>query len=460
MEKLTLTEIVDALGTTSPVEAEITEISTDTRNLPEGCLFLALRGTHFDGHAFAKRAVESGAAAVVTEYEIEDCPCLVVDNTRLALLRIAAYYRSKFSPILVGVTGSVGKTTSKEMIALVLSAKYNTLKTQGNLNNEIGLPKTLLELDSHHEAAVIEMGMSNFGEIHRLSCTTQPTIGVITNIGFSHIENLKSQEGILKAKLEILDGMADDAPLVVSADDPFLAPLKNELLPRPVYTYGIENEDADVRAVDIESGDSSISFTVIDKGKETCRVTLPCVGLHNVLDALGAYCTGRLADIEPEKIAEALGKYKTVGFRQNIEQHGTYTLIVDCYNASPDSMKAALHVLREMKSSGRKAAVLGDMLELGDLSRKLHEIVGDMSLVSGADQIFCYGKNAKYIAKTAAKGGASVFHTEDKTELCSAIRAYLRPGDLILFKASRGMHLEDCIKEIFRQEDEQDAVLD
>lgn len=460
MEKLTLTEIVDALGTTLPVEAEITEISTDTRNLPEGCLFLALRGTHFDGHAFAKRAVESGAAAVVTEYEIEDCPCLVVDNTRLALLRIAAYYRSKFSPILVGVTGSVGKTTSKEMIALVLSAKYNTLKTQGNLNNEIGLPKTLLELDSHHEAAVIEMGMSNFGEIHRLSCTTQPTIGVITNIGFSHIENLKSQEGILKAKLEILDGMADDAPLVVSADDPFLAPLKNELLPRPVYTYGIENEDADVRAVDIESDDSSISFTVIDKGKETCRVTLPCVGLHNVLDALGAYCTGRLADIEPEKIAEALGKYKTVGFRQNIEQHGTYTLIVDCYNASPDSMKAALHVLREMKSSGRKAAVLGDMLELGDLSRKLHEIVGDMSLVSGADQIFCYGKNAKYIAKTAAKGGASVFHTEDKTELCSAIRAYLRPGDLILFKASRGMHLEDCIKEIFRQEDEQDAVLD
>lgn len=460
MEKLTLTEIVDALGTTSPVEAEITEISTDTRNLPEGCLFLALRGTHFDGHAFAKRAVESGAAAVVTEYEIEDCPCLVVDNTRLALLRIAAYYRSKFSPILVGVTGSVGKTTSKEMIALVLSAKYNTLKTQGNLNNEIGLPKTLLELDSHHEAAVIEMGMSNFGEIHRLSCTTQPTIGVITNIGFSHIENLKSQEGILKAKLEILDGMADDAPLVVSADDPFLAPLKNELQPRPVYTYGIENENADVRAVDIESGDSSISFTVIDKGEETCHVTLPCVGLHNVLDALGAYCTGRLADIEPEKIAEALGKYKTVGFRQNIEQHGTYTLIVDCYNASPDSMKAALHVLREMKSSGRKAAVLGDMLELGDLSRKLHEIVGDMSLVSGADQIFCYGKNAKYIAKTAAKGGASVFHTEDKTELCSAIRAYLRPGDLILFKASRGMHLEDCIKEIFRQEDEQDAVLD
>lgn len=459
MEKLNLTEIAAALGTTAPIEAEITEICTDTRNLPEGCLFLALKGTHFDGHTFAKRAVESGAAAVVTEYDIEGCPCLVVADTRRALLQIAAYYRSKFSPVLVGVTGSVGKTTSKEMIALVLSSAYNTLKTQGNLNNEIGLPKTLLELDSKHEAAVIEMGMSDFGEIHRLSCTTQPTIGVITNIGFSHIENLKSQEGILQAKLEILDGMAEDAPLVVSGDDPFLAPLK-EKLSRPVYTYGIENENADVRAADIVSEDGSISFTVIDKGEETCRVTLPCVGLHNVLDALGAYCAGRLADIEPQKIAEALGNYKTVGFRQNIEQHGTYTLIVDCYNASPDSMKAALHVLKEMKSSGRKAAVLGDMLELGDLSRKLHEIVGAMTPASGADQIFCYGKQAKYIAKAASEGGASVFHTEDKTELCSAIRAYLRPGDLILFKASRGMHLEDCIKEIFRQEDEQNAVLD
>ena len=184
------------------------------------------------------------------------------------------------------------------------------------------------------------------------------------------------------------------------------------------------------------------------------------MGEHNVLNALAAYCVGILADIKPEQIAAALATYKTVGFRQNIEQHGSYTVIADCYNASPDSMRAALQVLREMKSSGRKAAVLGDMLELGDLSRKLHEIVGDMTLVSGADQIFCYGAEAQYIAKTASAGGASVFHTEDKTELCSAIRAYLRPGDLLLFKASRGMHLEDCIKEIFREEDEQHAVLD
>ncbi len=458
MEMLRLSEIAAAVGASAPLEAEITEVCTDTRNMPEGCLFLALKGAHFDGHSFAKRAVENGAVAVVVEYEIEDCPCIVVPSTGMALLQIAAYYRKKFSPVLVGVTGSVGKTTTKEMIALVLSAAYETLKTQGNLNNEIGLPKTLMELNSKHEAAVIEMGMSNFGEIHRLSCTTQPTIGVITNIGFSHIENLKSQEGILQAKMEILDGMEEDAPLVVNGDDPMLWPLK-EQLNRPVYTYGIDNEQADVRAINIQAEDNRTSFTVLDHGKESCQVTLPCVGLHNVLDSLAAYCVGILANVQPLQIAEALGKYKSVGFRQNIEQHGPYTLIVDCYNASPDSMRAALHVLKEMKSSGRKAAVLGDMLELGDLSRKLHEIVGDMTLASSADQIFCYGEQAQYIAKTASEGGASVFHTEDKTELCSAIRAYLRPGDLLLFKASRGMHLEDCIKEIFRQEDEQNAVL-
>ncbi|MBQ8687974.1 MAG: UDP-N-acetylmuramoyl-tripeptide--D-alanyl-D-alanine ligase [Ruminococcus sp.] len=459
MENLRLTEIAAALGAEAPLEADITEISTDTRNLPEGCLFLALRGARFDGHSFAKRAVEEGAVAVVVEYEIEGCPCIVVPDTRRALLQIAAYYRKKFTPILAGVTGSVGKTTTKEMIAVVLSAAYETLKTQGNLNNEIGLPKTLMELNASHEAAVIEMGMSDFGEIHRLSCTTQPTIGVITNIGFSHIENLKSQAGILQAKLEILDGMAEHAPLIVCGDDPRLAPLKAQLS-RPVYTYGIENEDADVRAVNIQAEDNSTSFEIAEHGEIICKVTLPCVGMHNVLNALAAYCVGILADITPEQIAAALATYKTVGFRQNIEQHGSYTVIADCYNASPDSMRAALQVLKEMKSSGRKAAVLGDMLELGDLSRKLHEIVGDMTLVSGADQIFCYGTEAQHIAKTASAGGASVFHTEDKIELCSAIRAYLRPGDLLLFKASWGMHLEDCIKEIFKEEDEQNAVLD
>lgn len=194
MEKLLLSEIAHCLNAECPEEKVITEISTDTRNLPAGCLFIAIKGERFDGHAFIKQAIENGAAAAVSEYPVDGCPCIVVKNTRTALLKLAKYYRSKFNPILVGITGSVGKTTTKEMIALVLSEKYKTLKTQGNLNNEIGLPKTLFNLDSSYQAAVIEMGMSDFGEIERLSNTAVPTIGVITNIGFSHIENLKSQE--------------------------------------------------------------------------------------------------------------------------------------------------------------------------------------------------------------------------------------------------------------------------
>ena len=210
MKAWMLSELKDVLQCEIPVEAEITCVSTDTRNLPQGCLFVALRGERFDGHDFVPQAIAAGAVAAVTEQPIEGCPCLVVENTGRALLKIARFYREKFHPVLVGVTGSVGKTTTKEMIACVLESQFCTLKTQGNLNNEIGLPKTLMQLEEQHTAAVIEMGMSHFGEISRLSRTAEPSMGVITNIGYSHIENLKTQEGILQAKLEILDGMAAD----------------------------------------------------------------------------------------------------------------------------------------------------------------------------------------------------------------------------------------------------------
>jgi len=210
MEKLLLSEIAGCLNADCPKECEVTEISTDTRNLPKGCLFLAIKGERFDGHEYIEKAIEAGAAAAVSERQVGDCPCIVTDSTRMALLKIARYYRQKFSPVLVGVTGSVGKTTTKEMISLVLSEKYNTLKTQGNLNSEIGLPKTLFNLTSGHKAAVIEMGMNHFGEIERLTDTARPTMAVITNIGFSHVENLGSQEGILKAKCEIFTHLKPD----------------------------------------------------------------------------------------------------------------------------------------------------------------------------------------------------------------------------------------------------------
>ena len=459
MEQVQLSVLANVLGSTAPVEASITEICTDTRTLQPGCLFLALKGASFDGHDFVERAIAAGAVAAVTERQIADCPCLVVADTGRALLQIAAWYRSQFHPILVGVTGSVGKTTTKEMIALVLAAKYHTLKTAGNLNNEIGLPKTLLQLTADHTAAVIEMGMSHFGEISRLSQTAQPTIGVITNIGYSHIENLKTQEGILKAKMEILDGMAEDAPLIVNGDDPLLRPLKQGLT-RPVYTYGIQNQDADAWATDIEEQDGTTTFSLHSKQLGTFAVTLPCIGVHNVMNAMAAFCVGRCADLSPQQICEALAQYHTVGFRQNITKRGAYTVLADCYNASPDSMKAALSVLDQLPCEGRLVAVLGDMLELGEMSQQLHELVGTMAAASKVQQLFCYGDQALHIARAASNLGASAFHTDDRVELCCAVRAYLRPGDVILFKASRGMRLEDCIAEIFRQEESRHAVLD
>ncbi|MBE6845309.1 MAG: UDP-N-acetylmuramoyl-tripeptide--D-alanyl-D-alanine ligase [Ruminococcus sp.] len=449
MEKLYLSEIADCLGAVCPKECEITEISTDTRNLPKGCLFLAIKGERFDGHEYIEKAIEAGAAAAVSERQVGDCPCIVTDSTRMALLKIARYYRQKFSPVLVGVTGSVGKTTTKEMISLVLSEKYNTLKTQGNLNNEIGLPKTLFNLTSGHKAAVIEMGMNHFGEIERLTDTARPTMAVITNIGFSHVENLGSQEGILKAKLEILSGMSADAPLITNGDDKFLCPLK-DTLERPVYLYGIENEKCDFRAVNISEKDSETSFDIVWQDKKIPAV-IPCVGVHNVMNAAAAFAVGTLSGLTAEEIVSALKKYKPDGMRQNIVKKGDNTVIIDCYNASPDSMKASLSVLAGMKCEGRKIAVLGDMLELGKSSEELHRLVGKYVAEYRPDRLYCYGNDASYIAAEASRGGVagSFFHEGDKEFLAEKIKEILRSGDVLLFKASRGMKLEEIIEKVF-----------
>lgn len=449
MEKLLLSEIAGVLHSTAPFEKEITDISTDTRNLKEGCLFVAISGERFDGHNFIPDALKAGAAAAVSEKEITGCPCILVENTRKAYLELASYYRKKFSPILVGVTGSVGKTTTKEMIALVLSEKYNCLKTIGNLNNEIGLPKTLFTMDNSHTAAVIEMGMSDFGEIERLSKTAAPTIGVITNIGFSHIENLKTQEGILKAKLEILKGMENNAPLVLNGDDSYLFPLKNKLCgERPVKLFGIENKESDFRGSDIIESDGKTSFNVNYEGK-SAKIFIPCVGKHNVLNALAAFCIGKLTGMEDNEIVSALMRYQTDGLRQNIVKKGDYTLIIDCYNASPDSMKAMIDVLSGMKSSGRKIAVLGDMLELGKESEELHRVVGRYVCNAKPDMLFCFGKEAEYINEEAEKSGITSYYTSDKDDLKEKIKSSIKSGDILLFKASRGMKLEDIVNSIF-----------
>lgn len=446
MELLNLKEIAEYLHTEIDFDAEITQISTDTRSLPAGCLFLALRGKNFDGHDFVQQAISAGAVAAVTDTQIEDAPCLVVEDTGKALLDIASLYRQKFEIPVIAVTGSVGKTTTKELIACVLSEKYHTLKTQANLNNEIGMPKTLFGLTSEHQAVVLEMGMNHFGEISNMSRCAAPTIAVITNIGFSHVENLGSQEGIKKAKLEILEGMKPDAPLITSADDALLQTLKTEL-DRTVYTFSTQGNPADVYAEDIKEENGVTTFTICHAEKKLLAV-LPAIGEHNVKNALAAYLVGILTGMEEQEILCGLAKYQPTGMRQNIMEKNGQTIIADCYNASPDSMKAALGVLGSYPCEGRKIAVLGDMLELGKMSRELHAKVGGMVQQFKIDMLFCYGRESQEIAAHAGDA-LEIFCTEDAEILTKKLRNTLQEGDVILFKASHGMHLENMIEMLY-----------
>ncbi|MBQ4466419.1 MAG: UDP-N-acetylmuramoyl-tripeptide--D-alanyl-D-alanine ligase [Oscillospiraceae bacterium] len=447
MERMTLQEIAERLGTTTPVQAEITEISTDTRNLPEGCLFIALRGEKFDGHSFVRNAIDAGAVAAVTDTQMGDNPCIVVSDTGQALLDIASLYREKFDIPVIGITGSVGKTTTKEMTASVLSQRFKTLKTQANLNNVIGCPKTLLGLTSEHGAAVIEMGMNHFGEISRMSHCTKPTMAVITNIGFSHVENLGSQEGILRAKLEMLEGMNPHAPLIVSGDDKLLAPLRESLEGRLVYTFSTEGNPADVMAEDIKEENGVTTFTIV-YGEKRLLAVLPAIGVHNVKNALAAFLVGTLCGMEEQEILCGIAEYRPTGNRQNIMEKNGQTVIADCYNASPASMEAALSVLANYPCEGRKVAVLGDMLELGAMSDTLHEQVGAIAKKSNLNMLYCYGPASRHIAaKAGDKFG--VFCTEDAALLTEKLQNYLKEGDVVLFKASHGMHLEHIIEAVY-----------
>ena len=451
MEKLMLSEIIEAVRGSYgyPANVEVKDISTDTRTITEGSLFIALKGANFDGHDFAAKAMELGAIAVVTERPVDGARCLIVDSTAQALLDSASYYRSKFDIPLVGITGSVGKTTTKEMIYSVLSRRFKTLKTEANHNNEVGMPKTLLELDNTHQAAVIEMGMNHKGEISRMSTSCKPTICVITNIGVSHIENLGSQEGILKAKMEILDGASADAPLILCRDDKLLA--KAEIYGgRQVWYYSVSKKDCDVYASDIAADSKGISFTIHYK-REKLNARINCLGEHNVKNALAAFCAGAAAGMENEDIIAGLADFRPEGMRQNIITENGMTFVLDCYNAAPDSMKASLSVLSQISVRGRRFAVLGDMLELGKGTARYHRTVGEYVKASKTDVLLCYGKNSTYYIEGACDKGfdrENTKHFESHEELVEYLKANLKEGDAVLFKGSRGMKLEEVYEAI------------
>lgn len=428
---------------------KVESVSTDTRTLEKGALFVAVKGERFDGNDYIKQAAAAGAAAAISDMKAgsvkTSIPVIYVRNSREAQLALARYYRDRFPVKLCGVTGSVGKTSTKDMISAVLSAKFNTLKTEGNLNNDIGLPKTLFRLDEKCEAAVIEMGMSDRGEISALSKAAHPSCAVITNIGFCHIENLKTRENILAAKLEILDGADAEAPLIVCGDDEYLGKLTPDAIGgRRLVKYGM-SDAFDVYAGDIVHRDDGEEFTVHYKGK-TYAARIPAVGEHQVFNALAAFCVGIEFGIAPEDIVPAFMNYESSGMRQKVEQRGDMRVILDCYNASPTSMESSLKVLKSMKNDGRRIAVLGDMLELGEQSKDLH--AGLAELADCADFFFLYGREMRYCAKALRERDIPVFHSENKEELTRNLLENVRGGDLILFKGSRGMKMEEIADKI------------
>ena len=428
-------------------DVQVSGVSTDTHTIEKGMLFVAVRGESFDGNDFIEAAAEKGAAAALSDRESgaesHSIPVILVKNTRAAQLALAHYHRKKFPLKLVGVTGSVGKTSTKDMVYAVLSAKYNTLRTEGNFNNDIGLPRTLFRLNRDYGAAVIEMGMSDLGEISVLSKAAAPDICIITNIGWCHIENLKTRENILRAKLEILDGAAENAPLILNGDDEFL---KTVSVPgRRIVKYGM-SEGCDVRAENVVLTAEGQRFALVYGGREYAA-ELPVVGEHHVMNALAAFAAGIEAGMTPEEIVPAFMRYEASGMRQRIEQRSGITVILDCYNASPTSMESSLSVLGGMECSGRKIAVLGDMLELGEMSAQLHAGVAEY-VTKNADCAFLYGAEMQHCRDRLAAQGFEVHYSQDKAALTEELLKYLRPGDAVLFKGSRGMRMEEIAEKV------------
>ena len=440
MAKITLKQAAAWCGGTVEEKYENVEFlgaNNDTRIIKEGQLFIVLQGAR-DGHDFIPMAMERGAAAVLCSRKVGDYPAIYVDDPRIALGQIAREELKRIGCKVVGVTGSVGKSTTKEMISTVLESQYRIAKTPANHNNDIGMPMAVLSMPLDTEVAVLEMGMNHFREIAYLSNIARPDVGVIINVGTMHIEFLGSREGIRKAKMEITEGMAPDAPLLLNGDNDLLRDL-DEIPTQPITYFG-SDPGCEVWADNVNQGES-LTFTA-HYGDAEIPVTLALEGEHFVSDALAAISVGLKLNVEPEKIAEALAAFQNMAGRQEIFQAGGFTIIKDCYNAGPESMAAALNVLSNRK--GRKIAVLGDMLELGDSAHPEHYKLGRIT-AQKADLLFAYGPHAKVVADGAITGGMdekAVAAFTDHGALAEALKRAALPGDVLLFKGSRGMHME------------------
>ena len=404
-----------AVNALAQCKTPVTLVTTDSREVCPGCIFVAFPGEKFDGHDFAAKALENGALCVVLNHPVEGVPeekSVICPDSYHAMMVLGANYRSQFRPKVVGVTGSVGKTTTKQMTYAAIAGFGSTIKTEGNQNNELGLPRTMFRIGKETQYAVVEMGMSHAGEIERLSKCARPDVGIITCIGVSHIGNLGSQENICKAKLEICAGLPEGAPLVLNGDDPFL---RKAVLPdhvRPVW-FSLGDENADVCALSIQQDEKGMSFVLEDHEEGTFLVKIPAMGRHNVANALAAYCAATRLGCDPRGVI-ALAKFREYPCK-------------------------------------RRFALLGDMLDLGDISRAAHEEVGRQAVENKVDYLVTYGEQAKRIAVVAAAKGLPTLHADTYAQAAEALLNKMQPGDALLVKASRGMALEKVL-EIFYKE--------
>lgn len=439
-------------------EDEICEnFSKDTRQINKGDIYLGIKGERVNGSIFFKDAFEKGAKGCIlqdTEIDKKDIDIykdkfiIIVEDVVKALQDLAEYKRSLYNIPVIGITGSVGKTSTKDIIASVMATKYNVLKTEGNYNNEIGLPLTILNL-KEHDALVLEMGMSAFGEISLLTNIAKPTTAVITMIGSSHIGELGSRENILKAKLEILEGLEKDGTLIINNDNDLLNLWNQKTQDKHKHiTYGIENQST-LNAKNIHINDNNSSFE-IELNNKKYTVEVPVAGKHFVYNSLAAIAVGLENDIEIEKIIEGISNFSLTKRRMEIiKNKSNITIINDCYNASYESVKAALEYIASLKAN-KKIAVLGDVLELGEFSEKMHQNIGKEVVKNNIDVLITVGKEARIIAQTVNKEDSKIkiYSFDNNLDASNLIKEQMKENDVILVKASNGMHFEEIVEAI------------
>ena len=448
MKHMSLSEIATACGGTyygdeALLAKEVTGVAIDSRKIEPGYLFIPIKGARVDGHTFIPQVMEAGALCCLSEMALEnaDHPYILVKSCTAALKALAEHYRTSLGIKVVGITGSVGKTSTKEMIASVLSQKYKVLKTEGNFNNEIGLPLTIFRIREEHEIAVLEMGISDFGEMHRLAKMARPDICVMTNIGLCHLENLGDRDGILKAKSEIFDFIREDAVIVLNGDDDKLSAIKEIKGITPLF-FGLSGK-FDAYAEQIQSRFLRGISCTLHLDDESIDVLIPIPGTHMVYNALAGALIGKKLGLTAAEIKNGIEALAPVSGRGNLIATDSLLIIDDCYNANPISTKASLDVLSSADS--RKVAILGDMFELGENEKKLHADIGSYAAERGIDVLITIGELSKHIAK-GANGAIRSLHFDTKADFLARASEILKKGDSVLVKASHGMEFPEIVE--------------